>query len=193
MAEPRSIVPYQDLVDSPFPPYPNVSGAAPSATAVAFRGPSVAYQAYTEPPQAPPNQSSVVPPGVGAYLSYFPDPVRTRRLPEMGTPYVFLLPLEVSGVALSWVPVYYGQSTKQRVAVTFPFSQVMNPPFVTSLTVPPQWSAYYPDRLARAAQPNVGTDLAWTVLNIAPPAPPTFTRNPFPNLYRRWFLYDMRN
>lgn len=187
----RHTVQYQSLAE-PFEARTDIAAAGTLDALQVLPGLTLDYQALTQPLAVPPAVAPFVPTGVAAYLSIYPDPVRTRRLPEMGTPYVFLLPLQVSGSALSWVPVYYGRPG--LAPSLHPFSQVLNPPFVTSLTVATWFSAYFPDRVPGPPSgfPATLDALTWTVINITPPPPPTFTRNPFPNLYRRWFLYDMR-
>jgi len=186
-------VQYPAYAAAPYPPFPNVSGAQTQATVQVLPSRVVDFQSYVEPLQSPPNVAPVVPTGYAAYAAIYPDQTRRRTLPEMGTFALPTLTPQVSGGALSWVPVYSGKPGL-RPALQ-PFSQVMNPPFVTSLTVPNQWASYYPDTTRRLPSgfPATLPALTWTPTTIAPPPPPTFTRNPFPNLYRRWFLFDMRN
>lgn len=222
MASPRDVVQYQDIAEAPSVPAQGGGGwtspPSPGRAAVQYQviaepfeitnivaeagtldavmvlpGLVLDYQALTEPLAVPPAVAPTVPDGVAAYLTVFPDPARYRRLPEMGTPYVFLLPLEVSGSALSWVPVYHGlaglppQLQQFHPADVYAFIQTPGAPVGF-----PTWGAIYPSMVGRTIRdyPNVGESFTWSPTPVAPLG--AVTRQQHLDLRRRQLLLIRR-
>lgn len=166
-------VQYQDIAANPYPPFAGVSGATATQPTQVLPGQTFQYQDWAEPLAVPTIAPPTVPDGVAAWAAQVPSYVlRQRMLNEMGVHVWPVLTPEVSGSALSWVPVYRGK-------LGYPFYQQQDHTDPSLWVVPntsgaptgvAAWAAQYPDRVGRPASqyPNVGPDVTWTPIPIAP-------------------------
>jgi hypothetical protein len=186
---------YQDYATEPYPPFANVSGATATQPTQVLPGRTTQYQDIAEPLAVPTVGPPVEPTGVAAWAANYPI-YRLRRamLPETGGIFAPTYTPQVSGSALSWVPVYHGKiglPAFQQQDHTDPSLWIV-PNTSAAPTGVAVWAAQYPSRVGRHPNqyPNVGPSLTWVPQEITPPPAPVQHR--FQDLRRRQQLLIRR-